>query len=88
METTKTQPTIETLIQIAKDRAKLDKRSSNRGRPRVGMPANEAYIVSSMRKKGVQSLMTIHSLLKENGMTKYANYGTFMAAYKAHKLNS
>lgn len=80
--------TLDELIAEAKLRQKLDKRCSNKGRPKIGMNPQEAFIVSSMRKKGVQSLMTIHSLLKENGMTKYANYGTFMAAYKAHKLNS
>ena len=80
--------TLDELIAEAKLRQKLDKRSSNKGRPYKGMEKQEAFIVSSMRKKGVQSLMTIHSLLKENNMTKYANYGTFMAAYKNHKLNS
>jgi hypothetical protein len=48
----------------------------------------EANVVSTMRRKGVQSLMTIHSLLKEHSMTKYSNYGTFLAAYKEHKLHS
>jgi len=81
-------PTIEELIAKAKARQSLDKRCSNRGRPRSGMNLAEASVVSTMRQKGVKSLMTIHSLLKEHSMTKYANYGTFLAAYKEHKLHS
>lgn len=80
--------TLEQLIAEAKAMASLDKRHKNRGRPKIGFPKDEAKIVSAMRQKGVQSFMTIHTLLKRNNMTKYANYGTFMAAYKAHKLNS
>lgn len=80
--------TLEQLIAEAKTRASLDGRSSNRGRPRIGMEKSEAFIVSSMRRKGVHSLMMIHTLLKENSMTRYANYGTFLAAYKDHKVHS
>jgi hypothetical protein len=81
-------PTIEELIEKAKARQRADGRSKNRGRPRTGMNLVEANVVSTMRRKGVQSLMTIHSLLKEHSMTKYSNYGTFLAAYKEHKLHS
>lgn len=81
-------PTIDELIEKAKARASTDKRRKNKGRPRIGMDQSEAFIVSTMRKKGVQSLMNIHSILKEHDMTKYANYGTFLAAYKEHKLHS
>ncbi len=75
-------PTLDQLIEQAKLRASLDKRGKNKGRPKIGMPKSEEFIVSSMRKRGVSSLMAIHSLLKEHEMTRYANYGTFLAAYK------
>lgn len=80
--------TLDQLIVEAKLRQSQDGRASNKGRPRTGFPANEAFIVSSMRKKGVKSYMMIHTLLKENKMTRYENYGTFLAAYKEHKLHS
>lgn len=79
--------TLDELIAEAKLRQKLDKRSSNRGRPRIGLPKNQGVIVSSMRKKGVHSIKLIHSLMLENGMTQYSKYGTFLAAYKDYKLN-
>ena len=81
-------PTLEQLIEQAKIRQSQDGRAANRGRPRTGFPTDEAFIVSSMRKKGVKSLMMIHTLLKENKMTRYDKYGTFLAAYKEHKLHS
>jgi hypothetical protein len=80
--------TLEQLIAEAKNRASLDGRSSNRGRPRLGMPKDEATIVSSMRKKGVNSLMMIHTLLKENSMTRYENYGAFLNAYKEYRVHN
>lgn len=80
--------TLDQLIAEAKTRQSKDSRSKNRGRPRVGLPQDQAFIVSSMRKKGVKSIMMIHSLLKENGMTHYQNYGAFLNAYKEHLLHS
>lgn len=81
-------PTLDQLIEQAKLRQSKDKRTANRGRPRIGLPKDQAFIVSSMRKKGIHSIKMIHSLLLENGMTQYTNYGTFLAAYKEHKLHS
>lgn len=79
--------TLEQLIAEAKIRQSNDARSKNKGRPRKGMPKDQAKIVSAMRQKGIQ-IMTIHSLLKENNMTQYQNYGTFLAAYKEYKLHN
>lgn len=80
--------TLDQLIAEAKLRASKDSRSKNKGRPRLGMPKAEATIVSSMRKKGVNSLMMIHCLLKENSMTRYENYGAFLNAYKEYRVHN
>lgn len=74
---------IDKLIARAKAKAKADFRHSNRGRPKIPFPKEEAIIVSNMRRRGI-ALRNIHEVMKEENLTKYAKYGTFNAAWKSH----
>lgn len=73
---------IEKLISIASERAKLDKRRKNRGRPKIGFKDDSA-IVSKMRQRGI-SLRNIHGVLRQYNLTNYKHYGTFQQAWKSY----
>ena len=81
-----TQPriNIDALISKAKAKAKADSRHSNRGRPKTPFPPEEAKIIGQMRKHGI-ALKNIHAVMKEEGLTRFQNYGTLNAAWTKHK---
>ena len=62
-------------------------RLKNKGRPRVLMDKSEAETVSIMRKRGC-SINSIFSVMREENLTKYADYPKFKAAYYNYRLHS
>jgi len=75
------------LIARAKIDAANDSRRKNRGRPAKGIDPEEAEKVGYMRKRGV-SLRSIHTMLREKGLTSYEKYNTFKAAWIYHKAEA
>ncbi len=63
-----------------------DKRSLNRGRPRIGMSEFEAEIVTILRKKKCP-VMGIFREMSKDSLTRYKTYGAFLNAYKEHLLH-
>lgn len=78
------QKTVNELLPIA---ITADRRTKNKGRPRVGVPEDEVQIIRALRQK-TASMQGIFRAMKSKNLTKYNTYQAFNQAWLRHKANS